>query len=319
MKAKKTNPKKRNAPKASRTSRKTQLRAQAYSPSPKPLRQVDNNELSQFFVRYGYVAPNIKITDEVLRRGLVRYQLFHGLPPTGEPDVKYLALIRTPRCGIPEDSGDFAVFEKAKSERKTARYLSMTNAATHAGALPPVRPLKCRWPKSTQTLNCFVDATSSNLNTADIVQACTDAFATWSKAIDQRIVFSEVTSEAAADIVLRWVLNDADGFMAAQDVAHSDFPKRPRCQVVRAYPLPVHFDLGRPWVVRVPPTAGFYDVQTIALHEVGHILGMRHTGETDSIMRETLDPGTQQLALTDNDIDSVRAGYGLPLHFPHQP
>jgi hypothetical protein len=304
---------------ASKQSGKAQARA---TPAPTSAKQItDNDVLAQFFVRYGYLGRDVKITAEALQLGLRRYQAFHGLPVTGEPDPKTLTLIRSPRCGIPEFEEDFAPFEKAqtKAKRKT-RALSAAARAT----LPPVRPLRCRWPTRRTKLKYVLNAASSGLNVNDVKTACKDAFQAWSSALDGRIVFEPALPGEQPDIALSWVTNDSDGWMGGLDVAHSDFPRarRPngfRCELINIYPKPVHFDKGEAWVVRVPPQSGFYDVQTIALHEIGHILGMSHTGEAGSIMSDHIAHGFQQLQPSNNDIDSMRAGYGLPLRFPHQP
>ena len=55
-----------------------------------------------------------------------------------------------------------------------------------------------------------------------------------------------------------------------------------------------------------------YDLELVALHELGHCLGLDHSADSDAVMYETLDLGTDDTArhLDQDDIDGVQALYG---------
>jgi hypothetical protein len=148
---------------------------------------------------------------------------------------------------------------------------------------------------------------------AAVTTAIAAACATWSAALDNKVSFQLKDSAADAQVNFQWLKADPDGKME-HAVAHAVECKGEGVQA------PVHFDLARSWVIN-SPSGDQYDIQTIATHEIGHLLGLNHAPPTDplSIMRDHLPSGIQQTGLTPQDIDNVRSGYKLPLRYPHDP
>ena len=56
---------------------------------------------------------------------------------------------------------------------------------------------------------------------------------------------------------------------------------------------------------------GTYDVPSVVLHELGHFIGLGHSSVTPSVMAPTLSSNTQARSLYANDINTIKANYGL--------
>ncbi|GLT97123.1 hypothetical protein SLE2022_147050 [Rubroshorea leprosula] len=69
-----------------------------------------------------------------------------------------------------------------------------------------------------------------------------------------------------------------------------------------------HFDADENWVVGVVPK--LFDLETVALHELGHILGLGHSSNGDAIMFPNIGPGMIK-GLSPDDIKGIRVLYNL--------
>uniref|UniRef100_A0A2N9HK91 Peptidase metallopeptidase domain-containing protein n=1 Tax=Fagus sylvatica TaxID=28930 RepID=A0A2N9HK91_FAGSY len=69
-----------------------------------------------------------------------------------------------------------------------------------------------------------------------------------------------------------------------------------------------HYDADERWSVGAVPNA--FDLETVALHEIGHLLGLDHSEVEGAIMWPTISSGRTQ-GLHRDDIDGIKALYNV--------
>lgn len=93
--------------------------------------------------------------------------------------------------------------------------------------------------------------------------------------------------------------NAFDG--AGSTLAHAFYPLTSRQGQV-------HFDDAETWTNAEDTTSGQpFDLQTVALHELGHTLGLEHSAESSAVMWPTY--GSSLRSLSTDDIDGIQALY----------
>ncbi|WP_369264647.1 matrixin family metalloprotease [Streptomyces sp. R35] len=233
--------------------------------------------VQRFLQRFGYLergAYEPQQLDKPTADALRTYQERNSLETTGEFDAGTRDLMTESRCALPDmlDGVAFAT--------------------------------RCAWNRRELTYT-FDIGTNDTAGTTEF-DAVRRALRTWSAAVP--IGFTEVTAAQNPDIRIGWrPANDPDLSMVGGTLAHADFP--PGCGVVtNAMPKPVHFDdEEHNWSVGA--AADSFDVDTVALHELGHILGLGHSSVSGSVMFPTVRPNFTLQSLTADDLSGVRALY----------
>jgi hypothetical protein len=240
--------------------------------------------VQDFLQRFGYLPTGTfrsDTLDDPTAEALALYQQRHGLARTGDFDDQTRAQMTTHRCGMPDlDSG------VAFSTR-------------------------CSWPNPSLTF-AFEDGTGDVAGNAEF-QAVRTAFASWASAVP--VTFTEVAAAQNPDIMIDWrPANDPDHSMVGGVLAHADFP--PACGVITdALPKPVHFDDSEHlWAIG--SVASGFDVETVALHELGHILGLQHSDVAGSVMFPSVSSNSTKRALTADDLGGIRELYPASLLAP---
>ncbi|KAL9678459.1 hypothetical protein QQ045_016303 [Rhodiola kirilowii] len=79
----------------------------------------------------------------------------------------------------------------------------------------------------------------------------------------------------------------------------------PRCLKHAGRPW-FHYDADESWSVNPDPNAFHYE--TVALHEIGHLLGLGHSSVQAAIMFPSISPGVVK-GLGADDIEGIRVLY----------
>jgi hypothetical protein len=262
-------------------------------------------EVQKFLKRFGYFdfapggldpAPEPGRLDEATVRALVELQMRYDIGTPGVLDAATRDFMAAPRCGVPDLFGRPSI-----------------NFAT-----------VCAWDR--RNLSYQFGRPGAAAMTTDVPQgvainAIRRALNTWAGA-GVRLTFRVITGgdiPIDADIRIEWrPAADPDSSMVGNVVAHADYP--PGCSVVTTdYPKPLHFDDSETWVDGA--VAGGLDIETVAVHELGHLLGLKHSAVAGTVMWPTVSYNSTLRTLQPDDLAGIRALYppslaGLGVLFP---
>ncbi len=148
------------------------------------------------------------------------------------------------------------------------------------------------------------------LRPRDLAIAFERAVATWNRA-QIGLVIRMTPDKGKADVIAKWVspLTDPHALLSSNVLAHADFPP-PNTLHTTTSVLPICFNRLAPWSPSVEGDsidASRYDLESFALHELGHCIGLFHRGRT-SIMYEIIDKGHFR-TLDQETIDAAAALY----------
>ena len=241
--------------------------------------------VKQFLARFGYLpeAPRAadsqkNALDDTTSLALARYQSIHGLATTGVFDEATQEMMTRKRCGFPD-----------------------INPATGVAF-----SITCTWTRD--ALTYAFAAGTGDIGGDDERDAVRRAFATWSAAT--QFAFREVGTSDNPDIRIAWTnANCGDADMTGSVLAHADYP--PGCGFYgNALPRPLHFDdQENTWCIGA--ISGQFDVETVALHEIGHIMGLAHSTVSGAVMFPTVADNATLRALAPDDIEGIRRLYPI--------
>lgn len=238
---------------------------------------VEDFELVQeFLARFGYLSAasyEKGKLDRVTSEALEKYQSRNGLHVSGNFTQATRRQMRSFRCGLPD---------------------------MHRGLAASTL---CKWEKP--LLRFAFDWGTDDVNGREEFGAVRKAFASWSSVTG--LEFEEVVFSDAPDIQIGWRASDDPDYELSGVVAHSDYPIG--CSVSTGQlPLPIHFNSQFRWAVEAASNA--FDIESVALHEIGHILGLGHLSDKNAVMFEQIFVGSLNRVLTENDIEAIAALYG---------
>ena len=218
--------------------------------------------------------------DDATIEALKHFQEFAGLEVTGAIDEATRAKMNAKRCGLPD--------------LYTAGATGAGEFVTGAG----------KW--STNTLTYSFQEYSPDIPAGDIRWAIDQALGLWSAETPLR--FRRVADGTSGDIVIRFVSGDhGDGspFDGPSNVlAHAFYPFNPD---------PIkgdsHFDEAEAWTLAIP-TGAKIDLVTVAAHEFGHALGLKHSTVSSALMAPFY--GGPRRFLSPDDIQGIQSLYGGP-------
>jgi hypothetical protein len=255
----------------------SQNHAQSIPAAQKRVQAADIEFVQQYLQRFGYLDVSAELNTEVIgettSRALELFQEFFGLPRTGELNEATMEAIKRPRCGLP-DLSNSVVFVT-----------------------------RCPWRQA--TLSFAFDAGTPDIAGTTEFQAVRAAISTWQPVCP--LIFSEVRASENPNVLIGWrPPNDPDLDMTGSVIAHADFP--PDCSIVtNTLPKPLHFDDEHPWGTTGVVTE--LDVQSVALHEFGHILGLQHSSISNAVMFPSISFGEIKRELTNDDLEGINDLY----------
>ena len=123
------------------------------------------------------------------------------------------------------------------------------------------------------------------------------AFRKWTNASGY-FSFSRATTYARADLKISFQSRDhGDGTpFTSGELGHAFPPTDGR----------LHFNAEKTWAVGAVPNA--FDIESVALHEIGHLLGLDHSSVQNAIMFSGISPGVTK-GMNSDDIRGIRALY----------
>ncbi|KFK40830.1 hypothetical protein AALP_AA2G047000 [Arabis alpina] len=258
------------------------------------------SKLKQYFHRFGYLTTTTTAGtnftddfDDILQSAINTYQKNFNLKVTGNLDASTLRQIVKPRCGNPDMIDGVSEMNAGRKLRTTERYSFF--------------PGKPRWPKRKRDLT-YAFVPQNNL-TDEVKRVFARAFTRWSEVTPLNFTRSE--SILRADIVIGFFAGehgDGEPFDGAMGtLAHASSPPTGM----------FHLDGDEDWLISedeisrgILPVTSVVDLESVAVHEIGHLLGLGHSSVEDSIMYPAIAGGDRKVELGKDDIEGIQHLYG---------
>ncbi|CAD5232233.1 unnamed protein product [Bursaphelenchus xylophilus] len=252
---------------------------------------VDDKNAQEYLYKFGYAGPSqiqessfgskLQSVGNTFKSAIRKFQEFAGINPTGELDIRTRKKMAEPRCGMMD-----------------------------VQALQVTREDAYKWKKNPLTYSIFTY--SSDIPHDQVTRAIRKAFDVWSEV--SPLDFTETSNHNEnADIKIKfasrnhgdpWPFDGKGGVLA-----HATMPTSGM----------LHFDEDENWVfmdAEKIANYGYTDVFPVAIHEIGHVLGLEHSRTKNSIMapfyQETVDDNGNYVMpkLSSYDIQSIQDIYG---------
>lgn len=264
------------------------------------------SKLKTYFHYFGYIpdAPPSNFTDDfddAFEAAVRAYQKNFNLNDTGILDDATLGQIVKPRCGVADVINGTTSMNSGKVNTSGSTNDTLKFHTVSHYTFFPDEP---RWPEGTQELTY---AFEPNNGLDDVVKGVfATAFDRWSEATT--ITFRETASYGTADIKIGFYTGDHgdgepfDGVLGT--LAHAFSPTNGR----------FHLDGAEDWVATGDVTKSdlstAVDLESVAVHEIGHLLGLGHSSVEEAIMYPTISARTRKVELADDDIQGIQHLYG---------
>ncbi|OMO89378.1 Peptidase M10, metallopeptidase [Corchorus olitorius] len=255
----------------------------------------DINKVKKYLKHLGYLSYDINKThadnndhfDESLEHAIKTYQLNYNLKATGTLDLETVSKMMTPRCSVPDIINGTSRMNSGKQNQSKSIHDFPTQYTFF--------PNRLRWPRSKFSLTyAFLPGTRP-----DAIGPVARAFQTWVANTPFR--FTRIMDPRRADLKISFERRDhGDGapFDGPDGIlAHAFAPTDGR----------LHYDADETWTVNSTPNS--YHLESVALHEIGHLLALQHSSVRAASMYPTFKPGEIR-GLHADDIIGMKVLYG---------
>ncbi|XP_035778118.1 matrix metalloproteinase-24-like [Anopheles albimanus] len=251
---------------------------------------VPSKEMLDFMRRFGYLEKGSPSLAEALYSGeaivdaIKHVQKFGSLPQTGVLDQRTIQLMSAPRCGVVD------VMQHDQSLRHR-RYVIGSES----------------WRK--RRITYFIANWSSKVGEESVAKFMAKAFGEWSKYSKLRFVR---VYDPSADIIVGFGSgHHGDNYPfdgPGNILAHAFYPYE-----MNAYGGDIHFDEDENWKENSTDLSEGVDFYSVAIHELGHSLGLAHSPVYSSLMFPYYKGITQGTL----DYDDILAMYQLYIQNRH--
>uniref|UniRef100_A0A8D2AK59 Matrix metalloproteinase-21 n=1 Tax=Sciurus vulgaris TaxID=55149 RepID=A0A8D2AK59_SCIVU len=263
----------------------------------------DLHAAQKFLSRYGWSerpsvwgpSPNEPAeapAGTTLAEAVRRFQRVNALPASGKLDAATLAAMNRPRCGVPDTQLPALLTSLGPQPRaRPKRFLQML--------LP--RPGGQAFSKKTLTWSLVGEAYSSQLSVDEQRHIFRLAFRMWSEVTPLDFQEDLTAAGATVDIKLGFGRGRHLGCPRVFDGSGQEF--------AHAWHLgDIHFDDDEHFT---PPTSDTgISLLKVAVHEIGHVLGLPHSYRTGSVMQPNYIPQKPAFELDWSDRKAIQKLYG---------
>ncbi|KAL5250585.1 hypothetical protein ACHWQZ_G016347 [Mnemiopsis leidyi] len=264
----------------------------------------------------------VTLPEDVKSNAISEFQSYYGLAVTGVMDDATRAAMATPRCGVPdkdspdeiagignyveEDDDEDDIEDNIGAALKKKNKKNKKNKKKKGGRRRSKRYVTSatKW-RSTKLSYRFLNYT------ADIPEVMTrsafrEAFSMWEE-VSALQFYEETNSRVAADIDIAYMtgLHEDRSTFNSLVLAHAFFPRVGW----------LHMNDMQRWNYN---SVQGTDTTFVALHELGHILGLRHS-RRNTVMHASYPGYSPDLRLSEDDIKGIQHLYGPNPCYPNNP